>query len=268
MLRRDMNVSAFDASFKVFPKVVQILRVRVPVDILAHAMIDSLVIVSSLFKSLVRLQFIRVDIRAVQNIFFNDRLQSFLGNIRDNFCHHLAVALHHAENDCLVCRAASAPAASGASADIGFINLDLAVERHFVVNLCHVIADLMTYPPCRLVSHAKLPLQFFGGYAVAGSGEKIDCQKPSLQRSPAIFKQSADSRVKVMPAQATAKSAFRFEAIPLGLLGAFRADVALAKAAIKQMHQTRFVIRELREKFFQGDSSVNSSVLFHALNIC
>jgi hypothetical protein len=34
------------------------------------------------------------------------------------------------------------------------------------------------------------------------------------------------------------------------------------------MHQTRFVIRELREKFFQGDSSVNSSVLFHALNIC
>src|ERR1019366_3146624 len=117
--------------------------------------------------------------------------------------------------------------------------------------------------PRGVVSDAELPLQFFGGYTVPGSGEKVNGEKPSLQRSPAIFKQSADSRVKMMPAQAAAKSAFRFEAIPLGLFGAFWADMALTKTAIKQMHQTGFVIRELREKFFQRDSGVNSSVLFH-----
>jgi hypothetical protein len=34
------------------------------------------------------------------------------------------------------------------------------------------------------------------------------------------------------------------------------------------MHQTGFVVGELREKFFQRNSGVNSSVLFHASNIC
>ena len=268
MLWRDMNVSAFDAALKVLPKVIKILGMRVPIDIFARAVVDRLVIVASLFKSLVRLQFICVNIRAVQNILFNDRLQCFLGDIRDNLCHHLAVALHHAENDCLVCRATPASAASGASANVGFINLDFAVKRHFIINLRHVIADLMPHAPCRLVGDAKLPLQFFRRNSVAGSGEKINGEKPSLQRRAAIFKQRADSRVQVVSAQAAAKSAFGFKAIPFGLLGAFRAFIALPKAAIKEMHQTGFVIRELREKFFQRDSSVNSGVLFHATNLC
>ena len=268
MFRRDVNVSAFDAAFKVLPKVIKVLRMRVPADIFAHAMIDGLVIVSSLFQPFVRFQFVRVNRCAVQNIFFNDWLQSFLCDIRDNLCHYLAVALHHAENNCLVCRAASASAASGAASDIGFINLDLTIERHFIINLRHVVADLVAHAPRRLVSHAKLPLQFFGGNTMSGSGEKVNGKKPSLQRSAAIFKQCANSRVKMVSAKAAAKSAFGFEAIPLGLLGAFWTGVALTKAAIKKMHQTGFVVGELREKFFQRNSGVNSSVLFHASNLC
>ena len=267
MLWRDMNVSAFDATLEVFPKVIKILRVRVPVDIFTRAMIDRLVIVTGLFQSLVGFQFVRVNHRAVQNIFLNKRLQSFLGDVRDNLCHHLPVALHHAENDCLVCRTESAPAAGSAPADIGFINFDLAVERHFVVNLRHVVSDLMPHAPSRLVSHAKLTLQFFGRNPVTGSCEKINGDKPSLQRSPAVFKQCADGRVQMMPAHAAAKSAFGFEPIPFGLLGAFWADIALTKSAIKKMHQTGFVVRELREEFFQRDSGIRF-VLFHASNLC
>ena len=80
----NVNVSGADAAFQVLPKVLHAVDVRLAIYILASGVIYSLVIEAGLFQSFVGFQFIRVNRRAVQNIFLNNRLQSFLGDIRDN----------------------------------------------------------------------------------------------------------------------------------------------------------------------------------------
>ena len=261
-----MNVSAFDATLKVLPKVVQIVGVRFPIYILANAVINRMVIVASLFQSPVRFQFVSVNLGTIQNVFFNNRLEGFLADIRDNFCHHLSVALHHAENNSLVRRATTTPAASGATANVGFINFDLAIERHFIVNLRHVISDLMPHAPSAFVGDAKLPHQFHCRDTVTGSGEHVNGDKPRLQRSTAIFKQSSGCRVDVMPTHSAGKGTSLAQAIPLGFALTRRAFIALTKAAIENMLQAGFIVRELAKKFFQRRPRIHF-VRFHASNI-
>ena len=145
MLFGNVNVSGADAAFQVLPKVFHAVDVRLTVYILASGVIYGLMIEANLFQSLVRLQFVRVNRRAVQNIFLNNRLQGFLGDIRDNFRHYLSLASHHTENDCLVRRATATNAVS-ATANVSLINLNIAKQRPFIVNLCHVLADMGCSP--------------------------------------------------------------------------------------------------------------------------
>jgi hypothetical protein len=153
------------------------------------------------------------------------------------------------------------------STDIGFVNLDFTRQGKFTVNLRHVVSDLMTDAPCRLVSNAKLPFQLFRGNAMPGRGEQVNRVEPRLQRSAAIFKQCARRRVNVMSAPLTGESASGSHARPVGFLGALRANMALAKATFKDVLQAGLVIRELGEKFFDRDAGA-FFVSFHTLNLC
>ena len=178
---------------------------------------------------------------------------------------HLPLALHHAENDCLVRRATTTDAMS-ASANVSLVNFNVTKQRPFIVYGGHVFADKIGHAPRRLIGHAKLPLQFFRGNAMAGSSEQVNRVEPKLQRRPAVFKRRADCRVNVMSAPLAGIGALGFNPIPLGFSIAGRADMALTKAGVKQVLQTGFGGRELGKKFLNRCAGF-FFLLFHAPNI-
>ena len=236
-------------------------------NIFLRSMIHRLMRESFFVQSLVGTQFVRVNRRALFNIRFNNRVQSFLANIRDNFRHHLAVTLQHSKHNRLVASVAASHSLCP-SADVGFINLDLTGQRKFAVNFRHVLTDLMTNAKRAFVGYAKLPLQFFSRNAVPRSGEQIHRVEPELQRCPAIFKQCADCRVKMMSATLARIGALRFNPMPLGFVFALRAGIALAETNFKKVIQAGFVIAKLREKFSDCHAVFVAVVpVFHALNI-
>jgi hypothetical protein len=185
--------------------------------------------------------------------------------IRNNFRHHLALALHHAENDCLVRRSASACPVS-APANVGFITFNVAKQRPFIVHGCHVLADKIGHAPSRFVGYAELPFQFFRRNAVPGSGEQIKSIEPKTQRSPAIFKQSSGCWVKMMSAPLASIGALGLETKPLGFFAALWADMVLTKSHIEQVFQARFIswiqVKELQHRY-----AGFFFVRFHARNI-
>ena len=200
---------------------------------------------------------------------FVQGIQGFAGNVRNHFRHHLAFALHHAKHNRFVRRAAPASAVC-APADIRFINFNITEKRELAVNKFHVISDQIRHAPRRLVSHAKLALQLLSRNTVPRSGEKVNGIEPKLQRCAAIFKRRSDCRMKMMATPLASVSAFGFESKPVGFLGALRADVALSKADGEQMFQTRFISRELRKKFADGQTGLRFFFgwrSFHAPNI-
>ncbi len=253
MLFGNVNVSALDGTFEMLPKVLQPVHMDVAFCIFVFAVLYGLVLIASATKRAVATHFVSVNRRTLFDVLFNDRQERLLFAVRNDLSHHLPVALQHPEHDCLVGRAAP-DFAGPISANIGFVKLDFARQRNLAVHIGHVIADLMTHAPRGLVSHAKLAFQFFRGNSMAGSGEQVDRIEPRLEGSAAVFKRSADSRVQVMTAPLAGVSAFRLDAIPLGLALALRALVILAKANVKQVIQAGFIGRELLEELSHRDA--------------
>ena len=173
----------------------------------------------------------------------------FLRAFLTTFGHNLTIPLQHTKNDCLAVHVHSSLAGVPHSANQSFVNFNFAREIIFAVNFRHVLPDMMPHAPSRLVSHPKLALQFFGGNTVAGRGEQINGIEPKLERSAGVFKRSASGRMDMMPAPLASKSAGRGHARPAGFLGAFRANMALTKAALKNVLQASFIGRKLLEKF-------------------
>ena len=265
MLFGNVNVSAANSAFQMFPKVFQIVDVRFAVGVLACAMIYHLVRVALLRQPFIGVQLVSVNRRAVENIFLNDWLKRLTFAVRNNFGHHLTFALQHSKDYGFARRSATANA-SMTTADVSFITFNFTEQRPFVVNLRHVFADKVCHAPCRLVGHAKLPLQFLRGNSVPRSGEQINPVEPKLQRRSAVLKRSADCRVKMMPAPLASVSAFGLEPEPVRLALALRADMALPESDVEQVLQTGFVSRELREEFSDCQARFGL-ILFHASNI-
>jgi hypothetical protein len=263
----NVNVGGADASLQMLPKVFQSVDVRIVQNIFLRSMIHRLVCESFFVQSLIGAQFVRVNRRTLLNICFNNRMQSFLANIWDNFRHHLSVALQHSKNNRLVASVAASHSPCP-SADIRFITLNLAGQRKFAVHFRHVLPDLMTNAKRAFVSHAKLTLQFFARNAMPRSGEQIHGIKPKLQRCPAVFKQCADCGMKMMAAMLARIGALRFDAMPLGFLFALRAGIILAETSFKNMIQAGFIIAKLREKFSDRHAVFVTVVpVLHALNL-
>lgn len=267
ILLRNVNVGGSDASLQMFPEVFQSVDVRVVQDIFLRSVIHSLVRVSFFVQSFVGAKFVRVNRRTLLDIRLNNRLQSFLADIRDNFRHHLPVALQHPKHNGFVA-SVTASHSLCPSADIRFITLNLAGQRKFAVNFRHVLTDLMADAKRAFVGHAKLPLQFFTRNAMTRRGEQIHGIEPKLQRRPAVFKQCADSGMKMMSATLAGIGALRFDAMPLGFFFALRARIVLAEADFKKVIQAGFIVAKLREKFSDRHAVFVAVVsVFHALNI-
>ena len=261
----NVNVRAANTALKVFPEIFQIVNVRIAFGVFARAVIHRLVRESFFVQSFVGAQFVGVNRRALRDVFFNDWLQSFCADIRNNFRHHSAVALQHSKHDCFVSSVAASHSLRPA-ADIGFINFNIAKQREFAVNLRHVFADFVTYTKRALVGHAKFPHQFHRGNAMPRSGEKVNRVEPQLHRCPAIFKQRSGCRVYMMSAPLAGVSPNFCHARPVGFFVALRAFVALPKAAVENVLDTSGVIRERCVKFSNryADFLV---VIFHASKI-
>jgi hypothetical protein len=266
MLFGNMNVCGTDAAFQVFPKVFQAIDMRTVQDIFLLIVVNYFVVVALLSQAVIGDKLIRVRRGTFLDVLLNDWMEGFDFAIRHNFGHYLTTALEHSKDNGFIFRAASATHAMRFSANVGFVNFNIAGQGQFAIHFCHVLSDFMAHAPSRLVSHAKLALQFFRRYAMAGCSEFVNRQKPELQRRTAILEQSADSGMKMMSANPATKGAFGLQAIPFGFLAAFRAGIALTKAAIKDVLQARVIIGELGEKFPQCHA-VFITVIFHALNI-
>lgn len=166
ILSRDVNMGGANGALQVLPEVFQSVDVRVVQSVFLRAVIDRLVGESFFVQSFVGAQLVSVNRGALFNIRLNNRLQSFLANIRDNFRHHLPVALQHSKHNRLVSGVAASHSFCPAT-DIGFIALNLARQRKLAVHFRHVLADLMADAKRAFIGYAKLPLQFFSRNAMA-----------------------------------------------------------------------------------------------------
>jgi hypothetical protein len=248
MLFGNVNVSAANTTFKVFPEIFQIVDVYITTDVFARAVIHRLVVESFFRESFIGSQFVRVNRRTLRDVFFNQRLQSFGRDVRDNFRHHLAVALQHSKHNRPVRRAASTNTMR-APADVGFINFYITEQRELTVNLRHVFTNFVADAKRAFVGNAKFALQFLRGNAVAGSGEKINRIKPQLHWRPAVFKQRSRCRVDMMAAPLARISPDFANPRPIGFTLALRAFVTLPKTAVEDVLNASGVIRERGVKF-------------------
>ena len=243
MLLGNVNVSAANAILEMRPEILNAVDMRVAPDVFARTVVYAFVFVALLGQSVVRAQFVSVNGRTGHDVFLNDRAQGFARIAWHHLRHHLPVALQHSKHDGLVADVVPALAVRLA-ADVGFIGFDFTEQRPLTVNGFHVLANQVRHAPSGFVGNAKLPLQFLRGNTVARRGEKVDRVEPELQRSAAVLKRSSDSRMEMMAAPLAGVGALGLKPEPPGLAAALRADVALTKADVEQMPQTRLVIRK------------------------
>ncbi|KKL90785.1 hypothetical protein LCGC14_1901230, partial [marine sediment metagenome] len=114
------------------------------------------------------------------------------------------------------------------------------------------------HAPCGLIRHAKLTLQFLAGHAMLGRGEQKDRVEPKLQRSAALFKDTANHWVNVVAAPLAGISLLIGQAIPFGVTLTLWAGMALTEADVEQMLKASLVGGELFEELAEV-------CLFHAL---
>jgi hypothetical protein len=248
MLFGNMHVSGADAAFQMLPKVFQAVHMRTIQDIFLLIVVNYFVGVALLFQIVIGNKFIRVRSGTFLNVFLNDRMQGFDFAVRHNLRHYLTFALEHSEDNGFVFRAATATHTVRLSADIGFVNFDIAKQGKFAVNIFHVLTNQMRHAPSRLVSYTKLAFQFLCGNAVAGSGEQVNGIEPKLQRCAAILERRADCRMQMMPAPLAGVSTLGLKPKPPGCLAAFWADMALPKADIEQVFKALLIFRKAGQK--------------------
>jgi hypothetical protein len=187
---------------------------------------------------------------------------------RNHLRHYLAVPLQHPEHNRLASRPASKRPVPFA-ANKGFVSLDGVKQRKLPVNHLHVFPDKASHAPRGLVGHAKLPFQFFGRDAMPGRCEQVNGVKPKLKRRAAVLKRGAHCRVQMMPAKLAGIRPLCLNPEPLGLPGAFRTGMVLAKTGFKQMLKANFIIREPRHELTNRNAGglFLAVLIFHAPKI-
>ena len=264
-----MKMRAVDTSFQMLPKILKAIHMRITFDVLAVFMADTVMSITLLTKMPVAIQFVGMNRRPLDDVFLDVRHDVGESNARDDLGHYLATPVKHSENDGFVGCTAPAFSAPAVASNVSFVNFDLTKQGKFTVNLGNVFANLMTHAPRTLVRHAKLSFEFFGGYAMPGSGKKVNGVKPELQGCAAILEGRADCGVKVVAAPLAGIGPFRLNLVPVRLALAFRAGMALAKANIKNVLKAGMIRGELLEKIPNGYTRLDLDFLrFHGANVC
>lgn len=250
-------MSALNAVFQASPKAFKPVHMRTALHVLAVAVANDLVSVAFRLKKFVGRKLIGMNRGALLDVLLNNRIQAGLGTVGNDLGDDLATTFEHSENNCLPLRPTASTCVAGlATANVGFVDLNLAKEGKLPIYLGNVLTNLMAHAPRTLVRHAKLAFQFLGRNAMAGSSEKIDGIEPKLQGGAAILKGSANRGVKMMSAPLAGIGAFRLNFVPVRLALALRAGMALAEANGKNVLQTVLICGELLEKITDGDAGL------------
>ena len=215
---------------------------------LIDRVIDGAVRVTVFRQTAVRDPLVCADDRSGADILKDVSFEGSFARVRDYAGHDITGALGHAEHYCLTRRATAALAARAASADVGFVGLDVTPERRIAVNPRHVLANLMAHAPRRFVRHTKLALEFLGGHAMAGSREQVEGIKPFRKRGVGPLEKRAFHGANLIPAPLAAIDRALMQSVKLAMASAARAVQGLAVANPHKVIQACIVVWEPLEK--------------------
>ena len=227
------------------PEALDAVDMVVEPDVFSAAVVDPLMPVADFCQAVVGFKLIRVDGRAFLHVLMDVLQQRLLPDIRHNFRHDLAAAFQHPEYNGFPCCAA--PGLAGPfTADVGFVGLNVPVQRPFVVHLGHKLANLMRHAPRALVRNSELALQFLCRYAMPGGGEQEHGIEPLVNRGSGALHRCAYARVNVVFAMLAEIRSVTFQAVKFAMLSATGAvNFCAAVSHIHDMKKASFIIGEL-----------------------
>ena len=164
--------------------------------------------------------FVRADGRAGLDVARDLGFDVVAAAAFDGRCADVPATLDHAEDDLLV---GNATLAARHATDPRFVGFDMTAKHGIAVNMAHVLANLVTDAPRRLVCHTNLALQFLGRYAVPRRGEQVHGIEPLLQGRAGPLKGRSLHRVNVMTAPGAGIGRKLAETCKPPFLAAFRA---------------------------------------------
>ena len=171
------------------------VRGHVIADIFAIAMVDGFVIEEQSAKAAVNASLIGVQRSASGDVLVNFGVQGRHVGVIYSHRLHAALALTHRDNGGLTDRAATGFKLLGLvlvlldSADVGFVNLDDALELFEIA--AAGFPQAMQNKPRRLLRDADLLRQLQAGYALAGRHKQIHRVNPLVQRNVAALENRA-----------------------------------------------------------------------------
>jgi len=124
----------------------------------------------------------------------------------------------------------------------------MTLQHRLKVMLVHLLADFVSDPPCGLIGHPKLALQFFAGNAVACRDKQVDRVKPNLERRACVLKDRASRGVDMITAGSAGKRTAVAHAVERAFDAAGPADVTRSETDVEDMLKASFIIGEPLEK--------------------
>ncbi len=132
MLFGNMNVGAANPTFEVFPKVFHAVDVRFANNIFLRSVVNGLMFVTLLPKSIIGAQLVSVNRRTGLDVLFDDWFKRLAFAVRYHLRHHLSLALHHFKANRLVGRTATAHTGAITAKCPTDIDGDLQAARDFI----------------------------------------------------------------------------------------------------------------------------------------
>lgn len=259
MLRGNALVGSLDAVLKMAPEAFNRIRVNLAPDVFPAVMADSAVLVAFLGQGDVGIHFIRAHHRTLGHVFLDEGHESLLPGIRYDAGNDVTAALHHAEDNGLIRFGVVELVDPGVvlglwlAAYISLVRLHMTRQATVAVDPAHILADLVTDAPGRLVGDAELALQLLGRDTMAGRGEQVHGKEPLLQRSPGALERGACHRVNVVSAPRTLEGRHLADLAELTVLPTFRAVYNFAVTQLHQVIQAGVIIRKTLEKILNGE---------------
>ena len=180
------------------------------------------------------------------NVFADVLLHDFANRFRGTVLYvdefQIATALNDADHGFFVLAIVSGSSSVTFAADVGFVNLDCAVQH--LVNFGHGESDAMAEIPCGLVTDSECALDLICAHSFFGFAEQKGSEKPFLQGKMRIVKDCAGRNGELVIAalaveQLLCRGEFHgghFAARALNTIGPAEADKQLAAAVIGVKH--------------------------------
>lgn len=192
-------------------------------------------------------ELVGADRRAGRNVRDQMRFKGPAAHVVYDAGDNVPAPLDHSEHD----RLAGSPASALAwtlPADVGLVGLDVPTQHGIAVYFCHMLSDLVPHAPRRLISYAKLALEFLGGDSMPRRGEQVHGVEPLLKGRTRVFEQRACHWVDVVAALTAGVGRFLLDFVKLCFLPALGAGRRFSKARMYEVVEAYFVAGEPLEK--------------------